>query len=321
MTSNSAAFKKILVATDFSEDSAAALRLAAWVAHQSSGELVLTHVVEDLRRATMGMSYRAKQDLLAGDGHIYEKEIRYASDQKLQGLLQTLNEASVAISHETLLGEAFVEITHAVQQEGVDLVMLGTRGMTGWKQFFVGSTARKLIRNCPSAVWVVKKEHAAAPKVILAPTDFSDASRKAVLAGLWLAEKANAEFHLVHVIDSKDVPDDLLEHIPPGSSVRQEINKEAEQRLDEFLSSLETDVSRVVSHLTWGHPWYEISRIAIKHRADLITLGTVGRSGVKGIVLGNTAERVLDNCDCSILTVKPDDYVSPIAKATWPLHP
>jgi nucleotide-binding universal stress UspA family protein len=220
-----------------------------------------------------------------------------------------------------LLGEAFVEITHAVQQEGIDLVMLGTRGMTGWKQFFVGSTARKLIRNCPSAVWVVKKEHAAPPKVILAPTDFSDVSRKAVLAGLWLAEKANAEFHLVHVIDSKDVPDDLLEHIPPGSSVRQEVNKEAEQRLDEFLSSLETDVSRIVSHLTWGHPWYEISRIAMKHQADLITLGTVGRSGVKGIVLGNTAERVLDTCDCSILTIKPDDYVSPIAKATWPLHP
>ncbi len=314
-------FKKILVATDFSEDSAAALQLASWVAQQSSGELVLTHVLDDLRRATMGMSYRAKKDLLAGDGHVYEKEIRYASDQKLQGLIKLLNRPGVAISHETLLGEAFVEITHTVQEAGVDLVMLGTRGITGWKQFFVGSTARKLIRNCPSAVWVVKKEHASAPKVILAPTDFSDVSRKAVLAGLWVAAKANAEFHLVHVIDSKDVPDDILEHIPPGSSVRQEINKEAEERLDAFLKSLKTDVSQVVSHLTWGHPWQEISRIAIKHQADLITLGTVGRSGVRGIVLGNTAERVLDTCDCSILTVKPDDYVSPIAKATWPLHP
>lgn len=321
MASNSAAFKRILVATDFSEDSASALQLAVWVAQQSSAELVLTHVLDDLRRATMGMSYRAKQDLLAGDGHVYEKEIRYASDQKLQGLVQSLKEPQLAISRETLLGEAFVEITHAVQQEGVDLVMLGTRGITGWKQFFVGSTARRLIRNSPSAVWVVKKEHATTPKVILAPTDFSDVSRKAVLAGLWLAEKANAELHLVHVIDSKDVPDDLLDHIPPGSSVRQEINKEAEERLDEFLQSLKTDVTRIVSHLTWGHPWQEISRIAMKHQADLITLGTVGRSGVKGIVLGNTAERVLDTCDCSILTVKPDDYVSPIAKATWPLHP
>jgi universal stress protein E len=321
MTTESAGFRNILIATDFSEDSAAALQLAIWLAKQSSGRVVLAHVVDDLRKATMGMSNKAKQDLLAGDGHIYEKEIRYVSDQKLQVLIQQLKGAGIEVGSETLLGEAFVEISHAVQQERFDLVMTGTRGITGWKQFFVGSTAKKLIRNCPSAVWVVKKEHAAAPKVILAPTDFSDASRKAVLAGLWLAEKADAEFHLLHVIDSKDVPDDLLEHIPLGSSIRQEVNKEAEQRLEEFLKTLGTGVSRIVSHLTWGHPWQEISRIAMKHQADLISIGTVGRSGVKGIVLGNTAERVLDTCDCSILTVKPDDYVSPIAKATWPLHP
>jgi universal stress protein E len=321
MTTDSAGFRNILIATDFSEDSAAALQLAIWVAKQSSGRVVLAHVLDDLRKATMGMSNKAKQDLLAGDGHIYEKEIRYVSDQKLQVLIQQLKGCGIEVGSETLLGEAFVEISHAVQQEGFDLVMTGTRGITGWKQFFVGSTAKKLIRNCPSAVWVVKKEHAAAPKVILAPTDFSDASRKAVIAGLWLAEKADAEFHLLHVIDSKDVPNDLLEHIPSGSSIRQEVNKEAEQRLEEFLKPLGEGVSRIVSHLTWGHPWQEISRIAMKHQADLISIGTVGRSGVKGIVLGNTAERVLDTCDCSILTVKPDDYVSPIAKATWPLHP
>lgn len=321
MTNDSAEFRSILVATDFSEDSGAALQLAVWVAGQSSGRLSVVHVLDDLRRATMGMSYRAKRDLLAGDGHIYEKEIRYVSDQKLQGLIQPLKQSGVLISTETLLGETFVEIVHAVQQEGFDLVMTGTRGISGWKQFFVGSTARKLIRNCPAALWIVKKEHAAPPKVILAPTDFSDVSRKAVLSGLWLAEKADAEFHLVHVIDSRDVPDNVVEHIPPGSSIRHEINSEAEHRLNEFLATLGSGVSRIVSHLTWGHPWQEISRIAMKHQADLITMGTVGRTGVKGVVLGNTAERVLDTCDCSILTVKPDDYVSPIADATWPLHP
>jgi len=44
-------------------------------------------------------------------------------------------------------------------------------------------------------------------------------------------------------------------------------------------------------------------------------MGTVGRSGIKGVLLGNTAERILDRCDCSILTVKPDDFVSPISPA------
>lgn len=157
--------------------------------------------------------------------------------------------------------------------------------------------------------------------MILAPSDFSDVSRKAVLKGLWVAEKSGAEFHLVHVIDSRDVHEDQLEHIPPGSSVRDEINQNATERLNEFLESLGPCSVNIESHLTWGYPWQEIGRIASKHNVDLIAMGTVGRSGVKGVLLGNTAERILDTCDCSILTVKPDDYVSPISKATWPLHP
>jgi len=77
----------------------------------------------------------------------------------------------------------------------------------------------------------------------------------------------------------------------------------------------------IVLHQAWGYPWQEIATIASEHKVHLITMGTVGRSGVKGVLLGNTAERILDTVDCSILTVKPDDYVSPISKATWPLHP
>ncbi len=321
MPETSIGFRNILVATDFSSGSNAAVSVAVWLARKSSGSLVLAHVVEDIRRAALNLSYQARMDLLEGEGELVQKEIRFKSDQKLNQQIAALAGSNVNIRGETLLGTAFVEITRAVQQEAYDLVITGTRGMSAWKQFFVGSTARKLIRKCPSSVWIVKEEHVGEPRVILAPADFSDVSRKAVLHGLWLAEKSNAEFHLVHVIDSKDVADDVLEQVPPGSSVREEINKEATHRLETFLESLGETSVNIVSHLTWGHPWQEISRIATKHNADLITMGTVGRSGVKGVLLGNTAERVLDTCNCSILTVKPDDFVSPIAKATWPLHP
>jgi nucleotide-binding universal stress UspA family protein len=321
MLTTKSGFQNILCATDFSPYSNAALRQALWLTRQCDAALTLTHVVDDLRRATHAMSYKAKLDLVSGEGRLFEKEIRYLSDSKLRTQIASLDCDSLNVKSETLLGEPFVEITHAVQQEGYDLVLTGTRGVSAWKQFFVGSTAKKLIRKCPASVWIVKVEQTEAPKVILAPSDFSDVSRKAVLKGLFLAEKAQAEFHLVHVIDSKDVRDDLLESIPPGSSVREEINKAATERLDAFLKSLEETSVNIVSHLTWGHPWQEITRIAEKHNADLITMGTVGRSGIKGVLLGNTAERVLDSCDCSILTIKPDDYESPIQKATWPLHP
>ena len=321
MTTPVTGFKQILIATDFSPCADAALRQAVWLAQQCGATLTVSHCLDHLRRAAHSVSYQAKLDLLTANGQLFQKEIREESDRKIREQIASQKVADLQISYETLLGEPFVEITHAVQQEGYDLVISGTRGRSGWKEFFVGSTAKRLVRKCPSAVWIVKAEHAEPPRVILAPSDFSDVSRKAVLQGLWLAAKANAEFHLLHVIDSKDVPDDLMEHLPGSGSVREEINQEATQRLESFLSSLGVDTERVQCHLSWGDPWKEISRIAIKHNTDLITMGTVGRSGIKGVVLGNTAERVLETCDCSILTVKPDDYVSPILPATWPLHP
>ena len=185
----------------------------------------------------------------------------------------------------------------------------------------MGSTAKRLIRKCPASVWIVKAEHVGPPKVALAATDFSDVSFKAVTQGLWVAERANAEFHLLHVIDSTDVPEDMISKIPEGSSLRQEINEEAQKRLDAFLESLHVDRTRIQVHLSSGTAWKEVGRMAKHVAADLIIMGTVGRSGIKGLLLGNTAEKVLGTCECSILTVKPDDFVSPIDPAFWPLHP
>lgn len=314
-------FRNILVATDFSPDADAALNQAVWLGRQCGARLVLAHTLEHLRRAAHSLTYQAKIDLLSAEGELFQKEIRRKSDEQLKQRIAALKVPELDIRYETLLGEPFIELTHAVQQEGYDLVMTGTRGISAWKQFFVGSTAKRLIRKCPAAVWIVKAEHAAPPKVILAPSDFSEVSRKAVTAGLALARMASAQFHLLHVVDSKDVPDDLLETIPSGSTVRDEIQREATDRMHAYLQSLGTDTSDIVSHIAWGHPWQEIANAAVAQQADLITMGTVGRSGIKGVLLGNTAERVLDTCDCSILTFKPDDYESPIAAATWPLHP
>ena len=119
-------------------------------------------------------------------------------------------------------------------------------------------------------------------------------------------------FIWLHIIDSKDVPDDLISRLPKGSSLRQEINEEASKRLEGFLETLAIDRTQIQVHMSWGTPWQEIRRISRHQAADLIVIGTVGRSGIKGLLLGNTAEKVLDTCDCSILTVKPEGFMSPI---------
>ena len=74
-------------------------------------------------------------------------------------------------------------------------------------------------------------------------------------------------------------------------------------------------------HLLWGAPAEQIVNFAKDVHADLIVLGTVGRSGIQGLLLGNTAENVLVHCDCDVLTVKPAGFQTPIAPPTWSLHP
>ncbi len=321
MTVEMSGYRSILVATDFSPHAEAALKQAVWLARQSGAKIVLAHTLRDLRHAVHATSAEARIDLFRGEGERFQREVRQSSDAKMSRQIASLDAGDVAISFETLLGEPFVELTHAVQAEGYDLVMAGTRGLAGWQQFFVGSTARRLIRKCPAPVWIVKAEHSGPPKVVLAATDFSDVGRKAVEHGLWVAKRSNADFHLLHVVDAEDVPEDIISRIPHGGSLRQEVNDEAAKRLESFLATLPGDRARIHPHLSWGTPWEEVARMAQHLSTDLIAIGTVGRSGVKGVLLGNTAERVLASCDCSILTVKPDDFVSPIEPPAWPLHP
>lgn len=80
--------------------------------------------------------------------------------------------------------------------------------------------------------------------------------------------------------------------------------------MDAFVESLAIDRASLQIHQSWGTPWQEIRR-ALKFQAvDLVVMGNVGRSGIPGLLMGNTPEKVLETCDCSILTVKPDGFQS-----------
>jgi universal stress protein E len=314
-------YRRILVAIDFSAHSDAALKQAVWVARQTKASITLAHTLPNLRQTIQSTSAQALLDLYYGDGDTFQREIRRASDLRMRQMIADLGASELDVSYETLLGEPFVELSHAVQAESYDLVLAGTRGLAAWEQFFVGSTAKRLIRKCPASVWIVKAEHIGPPKVVLAPIDFSEVSLKAAAHGFWIAQHAGAQFHLLHVADSIDVLENLASKIPAGSSLKREIDEEARARLEAFVDSLQADRKKVEIHLSWGKPWSDVKQLAEQVGADVIAMGTVGRSGIRGMFLGNTAEKVLATCDCSVLTVKPDDFVSPIQPAFWKLHP
>jgi len=301
--SNQQCGQRILVATDFSPYSHAAWKQAVWLARRNNSQIVLANVCPDL---SLSVHWGPQER------EMNQRELCQRSETTMRQMIVDLDAMDLNVKFEVLIGEPCAEITHAVQAEGCDIILAGTRGLGKWEQFFIGSTAKRLIQKCPSAVWVVKAEHPVPPKVVLAATDFSDVSFKAVKEGLWIAQQSNARFHLLHIIDSLDVSEDVIASLPKGSSVRQEINAEATRRLDAFRDSLGGDPTQIQLHLSLGTPSQEIQRMSQHLAADVIAIGTIGRGGAMGLLLGNTAEKLLDTCDCSILAVKPDGFVSSI---------
>lgn len=303
-------YRNILVAIDFSPDSNAALQQAVWMARRDGAKITLAHTLPNLSRLVETVSHQGQVDFLYGEGTAFHREVQLESETRMRQLIADVNAASREVEIVTMLGSPDTQITRLVQQNQFDLVFAGSRGMTNWEQFFTGSTSKRLIRNCPASVWIVKREDMKPPNAVLAATDFSDVSRQAVLEGLWIANQASADFHLVHVVDSMEVSEEIFSRVPSGGSLRREINEEAARRLDTFVASLHADSECIQKHLTYGAPWQEVGRLAKHLKVNLIAMGTIGRSGIKGLLLGNTAEKILDTCDCSILTVKPAGFLS-----------
>jgi nucleotide-binding universal stress UspA family protein len=324
MNSPSDGYRGVLAATDFSEHGLAALKRGAWIAQQSCKRLVAAHVVSDIRKAIHRTSYRSRIEFLEGNEEHFQHELRRDADNKLQQQMASLGATGIDLKYETLLGEPFEELIHAVQQEGYDLVVAGSRGHSALASLIIGSTAKRLIRKCPGSVWIVKNKVIEPPTRILAAVDMSDVSQLALQQAVWAAQRADARLHVVHVIESTGLNANLLDTKvagPATNSLRELIESEVRQQFEDFVSLSIPQGVVAKKRLLWGSPAQEVVGLANELKADLIVVGTVGRSGVEGVLLGNTAESVLAHCECDVLTVKPVKFVSPIKPATWPLHP
>jgi len=86
---------------------------------------------------------------------------------------------------------------------------------------------------------------------------------------------------------------------------------EFNRRLHEFLAAQSLGSNPQI-HLVAGRPSLAITQIAHEKQIDLLVMGTVCRTGIRGFFIGNTAEGVLRRVDCSLLTVKPEGFISPV---------
>ena len=229
----------------------------------------------------------------------------------------------VPISSEIFFGMPFIEIIMEVQRHKHDLVILAP-DKKGIGTIIFGSTHMHLLRKCPCPVWIVKADELDAFNSIMAAVDMRVTdSRKEELNGkiLELASSlAVAEGSELHVVHAWSAPYANLsafnDQLSAGyasegwiNDVRDSHKDWLHELIDEFSGSHDI---KPVAHLLQGEASDVIPQLAGRLGIDLVVMGTVARTGIAGFFIGNTAEGIITQLDCSLLAVKPEGFDCPI---------
>lgn len=295
-----------LVAADISTSNRHAIEKALWLAEHTGAKLTFLSALE----------------LSAHTQHLIQQDPRDFSDVDdtalgvLKEFVAQAEQQGVKADCRLAYGAAWHEIITEVLARPYDIVIIGTRNLSSVKRMLMGSTAMKLLRYCPCPVWVTKAESEAKTKSILIATDLTAVGERAVQIGVDLAKAEEAALHIVHAVEYPLERPLRLSQTPPEEiqQYRKEVRTKAEETLKQQLEN--DDVASLVKppqvHLSDYVPESAIIDLIKTHNIDLVVMGTVARVGLTRFLVGNTAERILPELPCSVLAVKPTDFVCPV---------
>jgi nucleotide-binding universal stress UspA family protein len=301
------------------------LERLAELARQSGATIKLMGVIEPFPWYT--------RLLLAGWEELQHIRTMQAAE-RLISLASAMKRKELKIATQVANGRPAIELIKEVMRSGHDLLVKVAEPDQG---NIFGSTDMRLLRNCPCPVLLLHPgKQESAFKSILVAVDPPLAPN--VTDELHLREEIRPEEHALNV-KLMELTTGLAEleggeiqvvHAwsAPGEDLLRVEGRVAHTDVDVYVASLCDEHRRAVErllaqcphgstkrrvHMIKGQPANVISEFAKSFDIDLIVMGTVVRSGIPGLLIGNTAETVLHQVECSILAVKPDSFVSPVA--------
>jgi universal stress protein E len=298
------AFRKIVVGIDLDSEGLAtpgsmlALSQARWIARRFDAELTLIHS-------------HASDERWNAKANQYEVAERPPDPEAcLQRVLtQAGGDAGEDASRVTLVAfeeKAWLGITRHVLREKSDLVVVGKLSQSRVGGPLLGSVSARLLRSCPCAIWVVKPDAAQRPRTLLAATDLTAVGERVLELAGSLAQECGSVLHVVH---SLELPITIQMEGPEARS--EYLEQTRNEACDKIRASLRDRDLRTPAelHVALSSPTHAIAECVERLRPDLVVMGTLSRGGIPGVVIGNTAERLLGRLDCPLLTVKPSDFV------------
>ena len=291
--------KKIIVGHDLGVGGEVALRSAVALANRCGAVLRLVHVVEPLD------AYQRISHPLTSPYTL--EEIAQKTRAKLEALVASPELARLQVQYEVRSGKPFVELIIAGRAWLADLIVVG--GASETEGSFLGTTSERIVRKALLPVMVAKKRLSSEAKIFLVPTDFSSCARNAAEEALMLARSFSGRVVFFHVLDLYPSYTIAYAHelgvsvpIPPPSP------EEIEPEWEDFLSGLPLEKVDWEKCTDEGQAATAIVRQAENIQADMIVIGTHGRSGLPHVLLGSVAEKVVRTASCSVLTIRPEAF-------------
>jgi nucleotide-binding universal stress UspA family protein len=301
-------FKNILYVSDPAGNKPA-LERAARLARFNGAKLTIAtiHANEEMPVSTDGL----------------DKMLMQIKEEQVQEVLGKLDTEGLNVSTKQLLGIPFIQVVREVKENGIDLVIKPVDGPGKFVDMLFGSFDMHLMRKCPCPVWMIKSSQRKQYARILAavdtdPKEKENVNLNALILDLAtsLALKEGSELHIVHAwkMHYEAMLRSGRAHFPKADvdNMVRDTRKIHKQQFDTLLEQYDLQDLNAKIHLLKGEAGEVVPELAHRKRVELVIMGTVARTGIPGFFIGNTAEKTLSRVDCSVLTVKPGSFSTPV---------
>ena len=284
---------KILCPIDFSAGSQQAMRTAIRLANDADAELVLAHAWYLPTTAYSDM-YQLSPEII--------QQMTAEAERNLDDMTREATKLGAKrMASKLLSGNPWQMIVEVLEQDrAFDLVVMSSHGRTGIPRILLGSVAQNVVRHAPCSVMVVPPGNEPKPfSHVLCPIDFSESSRHAIDLA---AAHARSGITLLHVIE---IPVAFSGELPIPEFA-QGLDKVAAKLLEDWALDLRSKVKvPVVTRTRIGSPGTQtLAALDDASTFDLVIMGSHGRTGIRRVLLGSVAEKVVRHAPCPVLVVR-----------------
>lgn len=232
----------------------------------------------------------------------------------LKQLCDEAHERGIEAGCELVWGRDWEEIVkYAIRNES-DLLLIGVARYSKAGRILFGSAGMKLLRYCPIPVWVTKPGPHPEIAQILVASDLTEVGREALELTVSGGQMLGAQVYLIHAVEPErhllhwGVSEEKLkaQHDQAVAGAKQLLQEQLDQTDHHTLEH------EVTIEVVDGTPEDAVMGAIDRHGIDLLVMGTTGTTGIAGFLVGSTAERLLPRVPCSVLAIKPHDFVSPV---------